>query len=112
MRGAKLLGALLGALLLQSGSAFAEPARPQIALLTTVGSFVVQLDPEHAPVSAANFLRYVNEKHFDDTLFYRVVPGFVIQAGSFGADGKERPTHEPIALEANNGLKNVRGAIS
>ena len=111
MPGANLLCAVLGALLLHSG-AFAAQSAPHVALLTTMGSFVVRLDPEHAPVSAANFLRYVNEKHFDDTLFYRVVPGFVIQAGSFGADGKERPTHEPIALEANNGLKNVRGAIS
>jgi peptidyl-prolyl cis-trans isomerase A (cyclophilin A) len=96
MRSAKLLCALLGALLLQSGSAFAAQGGPHIALLTTMGSFVVELDPEHAPVSAANFLRYVNEKHFDDTLFYRVVPCFVIQAGSFGADGKGVPPDDPF----------------
>ena len=110
---AKLLLALLGAALLQLGDcAAAQSAPPYVALLTTMGSIVVRLDPEHAPASVANFLRYVNEKHFDDTLFYRVVPGFVIQAGSYGLDGKSRPTHESIPLEANNGLKNVRGAIS
>src|SRR5882762_5457015 len=100
MRNARLLFALMGAALLQLGGAFAAQSAPYVALLTTMGSIVVRLDPEHAPVTVANFLRYVNEKHFDDTLFYRVVPGFVIQAGSYGADGKERPTHEPIALEA------------
>jgi cyclophilin family peptidyl-prolyl cis-trans isomerase len=81
-------------------------------LETSMGNIVIELDPVHAPRSVANFIRYVNEKEFDNTLFYRVEPGFVIQGGSYGADGMYRPTHDPIPLEANNALRNVRGAVS
>jgi cyclophilin family peptidyl-prolyl cis-trans isomerase len=98
--------------LLFSGGALAAQGMPHVALLTTMGAIVIELDPVHAPLSVANFLRYVQEKTYDDTLFYRVAPGFVIQAGTYGADGKGRATHDPIPLEANNGLKNVRGALS
>jgi peptidyl-prolyl cis-trans isomerase A (cyclophilin A) len=59
-----------------------------------------------------NFIRYAREGHFDGTAVYRVVPGFVIQAGSIEADGKERGAHAPIALESGNGLGNVRGAVA
>ena len=79
---ANVRGALAGALLLQWSGTVAAHSAPYVALLTTMGSFVVELDPEHAPVTVANFLRYVNEKHFEDTLFYRMVPGFVIQGGN------------------------------
>jgi len=85
---------------------------PRVVIQSTLGDIVLQLDKEHAPLTVANFLRYVKEKHFNGTCFYRVVPGFVIQAGSWDASGKGRPGHDPIPLEANNGLKNVRGAIA
>jgi cyclophilin family peptidyl-prolyl cis-trans isomerase len=99
-------------MLLVSGRAFAADALPRVAIQTNMGTIVVELDREHAPLSVANFLRYVTEHSYDNTLFYRVVPGFVIQAGTYGADHNGRPLHDPIPLEANNGLKNVRGALS
>ena len=80
--------------------------------MTSMGEIIVELDRAHAPATVASFLRYVTEGHFDDTIFYRVVPRFVIQAGSVGSNGNGRPVHEPSPLEANNGLSNTRGAIT
>jgi peptidyl-prolyl cis-trans isomerase A (cyclophilin A) len=97
-----------GALLSQSSAFAAE----RVALLTSMGAIVLELDREKAPISVANFLGYVQDGTYDDTLFYRVVPGFVIQAGTYGADGSGRVQRPPIPLEANNGLKNIRGALS
>ncbi len=79
---------------------------------TSLGSFTISLDAAHAPKTAANFLRYVNEKHFDGTVVYRIVPGFVIQMGSYDAQGGSKSAHAPIALESGNGLKNLRGTVS
>ena len=87
-------------------------AAPQVLLSTSMGDITLALDPAHAPVSVANFLRYVKEGHYDGTLVYRVVPGFVIQAGSFDTPGHQRDVHEPIALEAANGLSNTRGTVA
>jgi peptidyl-prolyl cis-trans isomerase A (cyclophilin A) len=116
------LGTLAFALSLLAPPAFAQlpadlfapppPPTVQVAMHTSMGDIVLELDRAHAPRTVANFLRYVREKHYDETKFYRVVPGFVIQAGSLGADGVGHPDHEPIPLEANNGLKNLRGSIS
>lgn len=86
--------------------------KPKVLIETSLGNITLELDRIHAPATVDNFLRYVNEGHFDGTVVYRVVPGFVIQAGSYDADVQVRATHEPIALEANNGLKNVRGAVA
>lgn len=86
--------------------------KPKVLIQTSLGDITLELDHARAPVTVDNFLRYVNEGHFDGTVVYRVVPGFVIQAGSYDADVQERPVHEPIALEADNGLKNVRGAVA
>lgn len=89
------------------------PGWPQVTLKTSAGNIVIQLDAEHAPATVANFERYVKEKHFDRTVFYRVEPGFVIQGGSYKADGSYRGgVHAPIPLEANNRLKNRRGAVA
>ena len=85
---------------------------PRVLLRTSLGDIVLHLDKEHAPLTVANFLRYAKEGHFTGTCFYRVEPGFVIQAGSWDAAGHGRSVHDPIPLEANNGLKNVRGAIA
>lgn len=89
----------------------AAPA-DQIMIDTSLGDITVALDREHAPGTVDNFLRYVNEGHFDGTLVYRVVPGFVIQAGSYDSATHQRPVHDPVPLEANNGLSNVRGTIA
>jgi cyclophilin family peptidyl-prolyl cis-trans isomerase len=88
------------------------PSGPRVLISTSMGDITLQLDSTHAPLTAANFLRYVKEGHYDGTVVYRVVPGFVIQAGSWDADVHPRPVHDPIALEANNGLSNVRGAVA
>ncbi|HEY7976619.1 MAG TPA: peptidylprolyl isomerase [Rhizomicrobium sp.] len=87
-------------------------AGPQATIETSLGAITVALDPVHAPLTVANFIRYAKEKHFDGTVIYRVVPGFVLQMGSYEADGKPRRTHAPIPLEANNGLSNVRGTLA
>ncbi|MGQ0428649.1 MAG: peptidylprolyl isomerase [Gammaproteobacteria bacterium] len=79
---------------------------------TTLGNFTVELDEQSAPITCANFLRYVDDGHFDGTIFHRVIPGFMIQGGGFGADMKQKATHEPITNEADNGLRNRRGAIA
>jgi len=81
-------------------------------LTTSMGDIVIALDAAKAPATVANFVRYAKEGHYNGTVFYRVVPGFVIQAGSMGADGKWRPMHKPIALESGNGLSNTRGTIA
>ena len=87
-------------------------AAPQVLIQTSLGNITVELNPQRAPVTVQNFLRYVKEGHYDGTVFYRVVPGFVIQAGSYDADVHYRAVHDNIPLEANNGLKNLRGTIA
>jgi cyclophilin family peptidyl-prolyl cis-trans isomerase len=86
---------------------------PQILISTSMGDVTLQLDSVRAPKSVANVLRYVKEKHYDNTAFYRVAKGFVIQMGSFDANGKGRGIHPGgVPLEANNGLSNLRGTVA
>jgi len=79
---------------------------------TSHGAFTVELFPKEAPITVENFLRYVDDGHFDGTIFHRIVPGFVIQGGGLTADFSSRKTRAPIANEAKNGLKNTRGNLS
>ena len=83
-----------------------------VQLKTSLGDITIELDAEHAPISTANFLRYVNEGFFDGTIFHRVIPGFMIQGGGMTADMTQKPAHEQIRNEANNGLKNLRGTLA
>lgn len=86
---------------------------PKLLIATSMGDITLQLDSVRAPKSVANVLRYVREKHYDNTAFYRVAHGFVIQMGSFDANGKGRGIHPgPVPLEANNGLSNLRGTVA
>lgn len=86
---------------------------PRILIATSMGDITLQLDSVRAPKSVANILRYVKEKHFDNTAFYRVAKGFVIQMGSWDANGNGRSIHAgAVPLEANNGLRNLRGAVA
>ncbi|MEI9885534.1 MAG: peptidylprolyl isomerase [Rhizomicrobium sp.] len=85
-------------------------AGPKVLIATSMGDITLQLDEAHAPLTVANFLRYAQEGHFDGTVIYRVVPGFVIQAGSWTADVKYRPVHDGVPLET--GLANTRGTIA
>ncbi len=106
-----------GALLLWAGglaalpAAYAEPA-PRVKVQTSQGDFVLELQPEKAPKTVENFLHYVADKHYDGTIFHRVIDGFMVQGGGFTANMAQKPTRSPIALEASNGLKNDRGTIA
>jgi peptidyl-prolyl cis-trans isomerase B (cyclophilin B) len=84
----------------------------QVKLETTLGDITLQLDKEKAPVSVENFLVYVKEGHYNGTIFHRVIPGFMAQGGGFDTDFKQKPTHDQIRNEANNGLNNDRGTIA
>jgi peptidyl-prolyl cis-trans isomerase A (cyclophilin A) len=88
------------------------PTGPMVVISTSMGDITIQLYSVRAPKGAANFLRYVREKHFDGTSVYRVAPGYVVQMGSFLANGSARASHTPIALEANNGLSNLHYAVA
>ena len=79
---------------------------PKVKLTTSMGDIVVQLDPVKAPKTVENFLAYVNDKHYNGTIFHRVINGFMVQGGGFTPDMAQKPTKAPIALEAANGLKN------
>ena len=79
---------------------------------TTLGDFTVELFEKEAPISAANFLAYIDDEFFDSTIFHRIVPGFVIQGGGFTEDMSQKRTKETIKNEADNGLKNKRGTLS
>jgi peptidyl-prolyl cis-trans isomerase A (cyclophilin A) len=79
---------------------------------TTHGEFTIELFDKEAPVSAANFLKYIDDGFFDGTIFHRIVPGFVIQGGGFTEDMTQKRTHPSIKNEADNGLKNERGTLS
>ena len=92
-------------------AAAADPA-PKVKLATSMGDIVVELNTDKAPKSVANFLQYVREKHYDGTIFHRVIDGFMIQGGGFTPDMAQKPMHAPIPLEASNGLKNDKYTIA
>lgn len=79
---------------------------------TNHGEFTVELFEREAPETCANFLRYVDEGHYDGTIFHRVIPGFMIQGGGFASGLEARATGQPIRNEAANGLQNLRGTLA
>ena len=89
-----------------------EKKKPMVLLETSEGDILLELDPEKAPKTVENFLKYVDEGFYDNTIFHRIIPDFMIQGGGLDARMKEKSTHEPIENEANNGLKNERGTIA
>ncbi|RME23667.1 MAG: peptidyl-prolyl cis-trans isomerase [Deltaproteobacteria bacterium] len=90
----------------------AKTGNPTVIIKTNKGTIVAELFADKAPITVKNFLRYVNEKAYDGTIFHRVIPGFMIQGGGYDRNFKRRPTHEPIKNEAKNGLKNKRGTLA
>lgn len=90
---------------------FAQAA-PSVQFQTSVGDFVIELDAEKAPKTVENFLQYVKDKHYEGTIFHRVIDGFMVQGGGFTAAMAQKPTRGPIPLEASNGLRNDRGTIA
>jgi peptidyl-prolyl cis-trans isomerase B (cyclophilin B) len=83
-----------------------------IEMETSAGTMHFELDDEHAPVSAQNFLEYVRKGHYDGTVFHRVIKGFMLQGGGFDTDMNQKPTAPAIRNEANNGLKNKRYTLA
>lgn len=101
------------ALLLAPVGAQAQSTTQVVWLQTSLGDIALELNREKAPITVDNFLQNVAAGHFDGTVVYRVEPGFVLQLGSYDAAGNRKPApRDAIALEANNGLKNLRGAVS
>ena len=79
---------------------------------TTLGDITIEMLEQEAPLTTANFLKYVDDGYFDGTIFHRIVPGFVIQGGGFTADMTQKHTQPPVKNEADNGVKNKRGSLS
>jgi cyclophilin family peptidyl-prolyl cis-trans isomerase len=79
---------------------------------TNAGEFTVELYEKEAPESCANFLRYIDDGHYDGTIFHRVIPGFMIQGGGFAPGMDQKDTRPPIRNEATNGLENLRGTLA
>jgi cyclophilin family peptidyl-prolyl cis-trans isomerase len=83
-----------------------------VVVETDLGNIEIELEDEKAPKSVANFLKYVEDKHYEGTLFHRVIPGFMAQGGGYNAQLEKKPTRDPVENEADNGLKNVRGSVA
>ncbi len=89
-----------------------ERRKPMVLISTSLGDIKLELYEEEAPITVANFLSYVEEGFYDNTIFHRVINNFMIQGGGIAADMKQKPTKAPIKNEADNGLKNERGTIA
>jgi FKBP-type peptidyl-prolyl cis-trans isomerase len=100
------------AALFQISNAAEGAAKPKVKFETTSGTIVVELNPQAAPKTVANFLQYVKDGHYNGTIFHRVIRGFMIQGGGFTKDMNEKATRPPVANEADNGLKNEAGTIA
>ena len=105
-------GMLLICLAVMGNLAKADEANPVVLMKTTDGDITIELFADKSPITVENFLRYVDEGHFDGTVFHRVIPNFMIQGGGFTAELAEKPTHEPIVNESRNKLHNTRGTLA
>lgn len=105
-----LLSALL--CLFMIGGTASAGSKVFVKLQTNMGNIVLELDKEKAPNTVANFLRYVNEGHYDGTIFHRVIDGFMIQGGNMDKFMKPRDTYAPIENEARNGLYNDKYTVA
>ena len=110
--------ALLAALSLSAGMAMAaEPIAQKVKFATSEGDFVVEVYPDKAPKTVENFLQYVKDKHYDGTIFHRVINNFMVQGGGFDATYAQKPTRAPVVHEgrealAKGGAKNVVGTLA
>ena len=95
-----------------TSAASVAPAHPQVEIKTTQGDFVIELFPDKAPKTVANFLQYVKDGFYDGTVFHRVIPGYLIQGGLYTRELRPKRTLPPIPDEANNGLSNLRGTVA
>ena len=106
------IAALFCLLLPLQGEAQGQPPHPIVLLETSIGDITLELYSDKAPITVQNFLDYVASGHYNETLFHRVVPDFVVQGGGFDTRMKRKPTSPPIANESENGLSNKRGTIA
>jgi len=95
-----------------SGPASVLAQNPQVEFKTSAGSFTLELYPDKAPKTVANFLQYVKQGHYKDTIFHRVIPGFMVQGGGFERNMREKTAGAAIDNEAGNGLKNDLGTVA
>ena len=100
------------AVLALAGPVMASDAAPQVKFETSLGNFVVEVYPDKAPKTVENFLLYVKTKHYDGTIFHRVIPNFMVQGGGYTAKYDQKIMRPPVVLEANNGLKNDIGSVA
>lgn len=105
----KLITSFIVASALFSSAAFAQPT---VEIKTNVGTIIVELNQEKAPKTVENFMRYTKEGFYSGTVFHRVISGFMVQGGGLTTNMDEKPTHEPIQNEADNGLTNNLGTIA
>lgn len=83
-----------------------------VVVETDQGNIEIELEDEKAPKSVANFLQYVDDKHYEGTIFHRVIPGFMAQGGGYDTKYDKKPVRDPVENEADNGLKNLRGTVA
>lgn len=107
---ARLL-ALSAALLLGFASLASAESAPRVRVVTTLGSFTIELEPQRAPLTVASFLEYVKAGHYTDTVFHRVIGNFVVQGGGYDTKYVEKPTRTGSPNESGNGLSNRRGTV-
>jgi len=98
--------------LLVSFELWGEIQNPEVKIETSKGMIVVILNQDSAPKTVANFLKYVKEGYYNNTVFHRVIKGFMVQGGGLTAELNRKPTHDPVINEADNGLKNSLGTLS
>jgi peptidyl-prolyl cis-trans isomerase A (cyclophilin A) len=103
----------------QAGAPATQPAQPApagagpvVVLETSLGAITIELKQDKAPITVDNFVKYVNAKHYDGTIFHRVIPEFMIQGGGMDKEMTEKAARPPIRNEAKNGLRNLRGSIA
>ena len=89
-----------------------DTSSTKVKLTTSLGDIIIQLNPEKAPISSANFLTYVNEGFYNGTIFHRIIPDFMAQGGGFDTSFNQKAVHASIKNEANNGLSNKRGTLA
>jgi cyclophilin family peptidyl-prolyl cis-trans isomerase len=94
------------------GTSVGQDKNPRVVMETSMGKVTIELYADKAPISVKNFLQYVDDKHYDGTIFHRVIPDFMVQGGGFEPGLKEKKTREPIKNESTNNLSNERGTIA
>src|SRR6516165_5903566 len=104
-----MLAVLFG--LMSVGSGLAQDKNPVVEIDTSVGKIKVELFADKAPITVKNFLKYTEDKHYDGTIFHRVIKDFMIQGGGMESRLKEKKTGQPIKNKSSNGLPNVRGTL-